>query len=374
MLRRAAMKPITDRDAGVPEHLTPSRDRSDDDTATLVAIAHDAPAVLGRMAMAADALLGSSAASAIEPAQVIVDGCRRLAVMVRRLASLIAVPGPRSVHLNALIANIVSTLCPMLAGTVQVSTRLEEPLRPVWVDPGGLERGLLMLLLDAGEKTSAMGPLVLSTSAVRRAAILAEAPSDGHWVLLEIEGHHGDAAAFARMEQAARRVGGDVGIESTPDRGSVARVWLPVATRDVVEHVAVDVAGRGEPGGAPSSDGPPATLHTLVFPPFRLDVTNETLWRGRKELPLRAKPFRILRYLAEHPQRLVTQQELTEAIWGKLVTSESLLRTHVHELRQVLDDDIIETVTGRGYRFVPEVIRDAERIPGPRPRRPRKPG
>jgi DNA-binding winged helix-turn-helix (wHTH) protein len=368
------MKPITDPEAGAPEHLNPARDRSNDDAATLVAIAQDASALLGPMATAAEALLGSSEASVIEPAQVIVHGCLRLAVIVRRLTSLTALPGPRSVYLNALIANLVSTLGPLLAGTVQVSTRLEEPLRPVWVDPGSLERGLLVLLVDAGDGTPAMGPLVLSTSAVRRAAMLAEAPSDGHWVLLEIEGQNGDAVAFARLEQAARHAGGDLKMESTPDRGRVARVWLPVATRDVVAHGAVDGAGRGGPGGAPSSGGPPAMLHTLVFPPFRLDITNETLWRENKELPLRAKPFRILRYLAEHPRRLVTQQELTEAIWGKLVTSESLLRTHVHELRQVLDDDIIETVTGRGYRFAPEVIRGAERIPGPRPRRPRKPG
>jgi len=368
------MKPITDPDAGALEQLTPARDRSNDDTAALVAIAHDAGAVLGPMAAAADALLGSSAGSVIEPAQVIVHGCRRLAAVVGRLTSLIAAPGPRSVHLNALIADIVSTLCPLLAGTVRVSTRLEEPLPPVWVDPGGLERALLVLLVDAGDGTPEMGTLVLSTSAVRRAAMLAEAPCEGHWVLLEIEGQNVDAATFARLEQTARHVGGDLRMESTPDRGSVARIWLPVATRDVVAHGAVDVDARGDPGGAPSSEGPPAMLHTLLFPPFRLDITNETLWRDNKELPLRAKPFRILRYMAEHPQRLVTQQELTEAIWGKLVTSESLLRTHVHELRQVLDDDIIETVTGRGYRFAPEVIRGAERIPAPRPRRPRRPG
>jgi hypothetical protein len=35
--------------------------------------------------------------------------------------------------------------------------------------------------------------------------------------------------------------------------------------------------------------------------------------------------------------------------------SESLLRTHVYELRRVLGDGVIETVVGRGYRFVAEV-------------------
>jgi DNA-binding winged helix-turn-helix (wHTH) protein/tetratricopeptide (TPR) repeat protein len=92
-----------------------------------------------------------------------------------------------------------------------------------------------------------------------------------------------------------------------------------------------------------------------LFPPFRLDVRDERLWKGTSELKLRRKPFAILRYLTANPQRLVTQEELVEAVWGKIAMSESLLRTHVSELRHVLGDDMIETVVGRGYRFLPDV-------------------
>src|SRR5262249_38653036 len=95
----------------------------------------------------------------------------------------------------------------------------------------------------------------------------------------------------------------------------------------------------------------------LSFPPFRLDPGDERLWRDDREIALRRKPFAILRYLAEHPQRLVTQRELVEAVWGKVAMSESLLRTHIHELRQHIGDGIVETVVGRGYRFTPEVAR-----------------
>ena len=93
----------------------------------------------------------------------------------------------------------------------------------------------------------------------------------------------------------------------------------------------------------------------LSFPPFRIDVDDERLWKGGSELKLRRKPFAILKYLAMHPKRLVTQNELIEAVWGKVVVSESLLRTHVRDLRSVLGGDVIETVTGRGYRFVADV-------------------
>src|SRR5712672_4208645 len=93
----------------------------------------------------------------------------------------------------------------------------------------------------------------------------------------------------------------------------------------------------------------------LSFPPFRLDMAEERLWRDGTELKLRRKPFAILKYLAMNPKRLVTQDELIEAVWGKVVMSESLLRTHVRDVRAVLGDDVIETVTGRGYRFVADV-------------------
>ena len=104
---------------------------------------------------------------------------------------------------------------------------------------------------------------------------------------------------------------------------------------------------------ATRSHGPEACL--LSFPPFRLDLDAEQLWRGDKEVQLRRKPFAILRYLAQNPQRLVTQAELVEAVWGKIAMSESLLRTHVHDLRGVLGEGIIDTVVGRGYRFAAEI-------------------
>jgi hypothetical protein len=44
-----------------------------------------------------------------------------------------------------------------------------------------------------------------------------------------------------------------------------------------------------------------------------------------------------------------------DAVWGRIATSESLVRTHVHDLRRVLGEAVIETVVGRGYRFLADV-------------------
>jgi DNA-binding winged helix-turn-helix (wHTH) protein len=93
----------------------------------------------------------------------------------------------------------------------------------------------------------------------------------------------------------------------------------------------------------------------ICFPPFRLEADEERLWKGEALLALRRKPFAILRYLAAHPKKLVTHEELLAQVWGGAVVSDSAMRSHMHELRQVLGEGVIETVIGRGYRFVAEL-------------------
>jgi DNA-binding winged helix-turn-helix (wHTH) protein len=109
----------------------------------------------------------------------------------------------------------------------------------------------------------------------------------------------------------------------------------------------------------------------VSFPPFRLDSDEGRLWKGETPLVLRRKPFAILRYLVEHPKKLVSHEELIAEVWRGAVVSESAMRSHLHELRQVLGEGVIETVVGRGYRFVAEV-RDALPAPAP-PAVPRAP-
>src|SRR5882724_10231606 len=104
-----------------------------------------------------------------------------------------------------------------------------------------------------------------------------------------------------------------------------------------------------------------------LFGPFRLEVGEQRLWRGNEELKLRRKPFAILRFLTANPLRLATQEEVVEAVWGNIAMSESLLRTHMSEVRRVLGEGAIETVVGRGYRFLLEV--EAERLPTSMPRK-----
>ena len=45
--------------------------------------------------------------------------------------------------------------------------------------------------------------------------------------------------------------------------------------------------------------------HLIRFGPFHLETTQTRLWHGERVIPLRFRAFAMLRYLAEHPGRLV---------------------------------------------------------------------
>jgi DNA-binding winged helix-turn-helix (wHTH) protein/tetratricopeptide (TPR) repeat protein len=93
------------------------------------------------------------------------------------------------------------------------------------------------------------------------------------------------------------------------------------------------------------------------FSRFRLDLANEQLWQGEKEIRLRGKTFQVLRYLVAHPGQLVTKEALLDGVWGAVAVSDSMPSICIAELRKALGDDpktpsLIETVHGRGYRFI----------------------
>jgi len=77
----------------------------------------------------------------------------------------------------------------------------------------------------------------------------------------------------------------------------------------------------------------------LLFHPFRLDLTNERLWRGEQLVPLRPKPFALLRYLVEHADHLVTKADLRAAVWGQTQAAEGVLKGYIRDLRRVLGED-----------------------------------
>ena len=103
----------------------------------------------------------------------------------------------------------------------------------------------------------------------------------------------------------------------------------------------------------------------LIFSPFRLDLGSERLWRGEREISIRPKSFAVLRYLAEHPGRLVSGAELLRSVWGGVSVSETMPRLCIREIRAALGDDArrpryLETRPRRGYRLIAPVNPTAE--------------
>src|SRR5262249_9497753 len=79
--------------------------------------------------------------------------------------------------------------------------------------------------------------------------------------------------------------------------------------------------------------------------------------KGKKDIPIRPKVFAVLKYLLDHPGRLVSKDEIIDAVWPEVSVGDAVLKSCIKELRDLLEDDprspsFIETVHRRGYRFI----------------------
>src|SRR5260370_31930698 len=93
-----------------------------------------------------------------------------------------------------------------------------------------------------------------------------------------------------------------------------------------------------------------------AFRSFRVDPVNQCRWHGGNRVALTPKAFDMLRYLVEHPGRLVTQDEILEALWPETYVNPELIKKYILEIRKVLGDrhdkpEFIETFPKRAYQF-----------------------
>jgi predicted ATPase/DNA-binding winged helix-turn-helix (wHTH) protein len=98
------------------------------------------------------------------------------------------------------------------------------------------------------------------------------------------------------------------------------------------------------------------------FGEFTLDLARGCVFKAGEEIKLRPKVYETLKYLVEHPGRLIGKQELMQAVWpDAFVTDDSLVQCTL-ELRRALGDrsqQLLKTVPRRGYLFTSEVTRRA---------------
>jgi DNA-binding winged helix-turn-helix (wHTH) protein len=100
----------------------------------------------------------------------------------------------------------------------------------------------------------------------------------------------------------------------------------------------------------------------LRFGPFELSSGQRMLRRNGVTLPLGARAFDILVYLAERPGEVIGNKELIDHVWPNVTVVESSLRVHMAAIRKTLGDGqfgdrYIANVKGRGYSFIGSVVR-----------------
>jgi TolB-like protein/DNA-binding winged helix-turn-helix (wHTH) protein/Tfp pilus assembly protein PilF len=99
----------------------------------------------------------------------------------------------------------------------------------------------------------------------------------------------------------------------------------------------------------------------VAFGEYQLDTETRTLQREGRRIPVQSKAFDLLAYLIERRARVVSSDELLDALWPGLHVTPAALSTAVQKARQAVGDDgehqtVLHTEHGKGFRFVAEVI------------------
>jgi len=96
---------------------------------------------------------------------------------------------------------------------------------------------------------------------------------------------------------------------------------------------------------------------THQFGPLWVDLANAEVKRNGNLVSLRNLEFRLLRYLIERADTLVSREELLRSVWSYDTTASTrTVDMHIHNLRQKLEENpsrpqLIITAKGEGYKF-----------------------
>src|SRR6202161_896113 len=96
------------------------------------------------------------------------------------------------------------------------------------------------------------------------------------------------------------------------------------------------------------------------FGEFVLDPRRRSLSYADSDVSLTPKAFDVLLFLAQNPNRVVTKDELMEAVWGDTFVEEGNLKQYISHLRKALGDNseeprLIVTIPRKGYQFTERV-------------------
>jgi TolB-like protein len=110
-------------------------------------------------------------------------------------------------------------------------------------------------------------------------------------------------------------------------------------------------------GRIPRHGAPPVKF---AFGDHVLDADRRELTRGSKAVAIGPQVFDLLIYLLRNRERVVTKDDLIDAVWGGRIVSESTMTSHINALRKAIGDSgeeqrLVRTIARKGYRFVGKV-------------------
>ena len=118
--------------------------------------------------------------------------------------------------------------------------------------------------------------------------------------------------------------------------------------------------GPGGPHALGTTIVPAATQHeTLSFSDVEIDFTSMEAKRNGKEIMLTAHEFKLLKFLALSPGRVISREELLDQVWGyENYPTTRTVDNYILRLRQKLEPDpsnpvFFLTIHGAGYKFMP---------------------
>jgi DNA-binding response OmpR family regulator len=147
----------------------------------------------------------------------------------------------------------------------------------------------------------------------------------------------------ARGDEADRIVGLELGADDY--------VTKPFSPRELAARVRA-VLRRAEPVDGSQSE-------RLEFGEVALDAGTRDVTRRGEPVALTAREFDLLWFLASHPRRVFSRDQLMTRIWGYSAALDTgTVTVHVRRLREKLEDEpsqprYLQTVWGVGYRLVP---------------------
>jgi DNA-binding response OmpR family regulator len=98
---------------------------------------------------------------------------------------------------------------------------------------------------------------------------------------------------------------------------------------------------------------------TFSFSDVKVDFTKMELYRNGAPVQLTAQEFKVLKFMIQNAERVLTREELLNHVWGyKNYPSTRTVDNHILKLRQKLEPDPanpvhFRTVHSSGYKFVP---------------------